>query len=141
MDSEKVIAEIQALALPIDEYVVVGGAALTIRGLRSTQDIDLVVVPALFERLKSEGWPLKARPNGTFGLKRGCVEVYLEVNTDAYSKNIDWLIAHSETVKGFPLVDLRTLLGWKRTYGREKDARDVELLEKIIGESGAHSVA
>jgi hypothetical protein len=142
MNSQQVIIEMEALALPTDQYVVVGGAALAIRGLRSTEDIDLVATPPLFERLKSQGWAQKTRPNGQLGLKRGCVEVYLEVNTESFARDINWLIAHSELVEGIPLADLDTLLGWKRTYGRQKDARDVELLEKIIREkTGAHSVA
>ncbi len=142
MDRQKVIFEIEALALPCDQYVVVGGAALAIRGFRHADDIDLVVTPTLFERLKSQGWLQKDRPNGRLGLKSGCVEVYLEVNAPAFERDINWLISCSEVVEGLPLADLDTLLGWKRAYGRDKDARDVELLEKVIREkTGAHSVA
>ena len=142
MDTNQVIFEIKALSLPIDQYVTVGGAALAVRAFRHTDDIDLVVTPPLFERLKSEGWVQKSRHNGRLGLKRGRVEVYLEVNAQRFARDTDWLIAHSELVEGIPLADLNTLLGWKRAYGRDKDASDVELLEKVIREkTGAHSVA
>ena len=134
MDSQQVLAELRALDLPVDQYVVVGGAALSIRGLRSTEDIDLVVVPILFDKLKSAGWRQKTRPNGAPGLKRGCVEIYLDVNTESFGRGIDWLLAHAEIMEGVPLVDLETLMGWKKTYGREKDTRDVELLERVLRE-------
>ena len=141
MDTKQVIREIKALSLPNDQYVTVGGAALAVRGYRHTDDIDLVVTQPLFERLKSEGWEQKSRPNGRLGLKRGSVEVYLEVNAPAYARDTEWLIAHSERVEGIPLADLNTLLGWKMAYGRDKDASDVELLEKTIRDkTGAHPV-
>lgn len=115
---------------------------MTIRGLRDTADIDLVVTPGLFDRLLALGWPKKPRPNGQPGLKQGCVEVYLDVSTPSHSPSIDWLLARADIQEGIPLVDLDTLLAWKRGYGREKDARDVELLQTIKGGGqGAHSVA
>lgn len=135
MDRLQVIFEIKALSLPSRQYVVVGGAALAVRGFRNTDDIDLVVTPLLFEKLKSEGWVQKQRPNGRIGLKCGCVEAYLDVNTQSFVRDTDWLIAHSELVEGIHLADLNTILGWKRAYGRDKDARDIELLEKVIRQS------
>jgi len=142
MDRQEVIAKIHALKLPGQQYVVVGGASMTIRGLRDTTDIDLVVTPELFERLSASGWVSKPRPNGRPGLRSGCMEAYLEVNTRSFAPDIDWLIAHAEIQQGVPLVDLDTLLSWKKGYGREKDARDIELLESFKASGkGAHSVA
>lgn len=140
MDRQEVIAEILALELPAHAYVVVGGAAMTIRGLRETSDIDLVVTPDLFDRLAAVGWTRKPRPNGQPGLRRGRVEVYLDVGTPSCAPGVEWLLAHADLDAGIPLVDLDTLLAWKRAYGREKDARDVELLQslRIGGPDGPH---
>lgn len=55
MNREEVLCEIRSLRLPADQYVVVGGAALAARGIRETQDIDLVVTPSLFEELERAG--------------------------------------------------------------------------------------
>jgi hypothetical protein len=115
---------------------------MTIRGLRDTTDIDLVVTQRLFDQLSALGWPKKPRPEGQPGLKRGFVEVYLDVATPSHSPSIKWLLARADVHAGIPLVDLDTLLAWKRGYGREKDARDVELLQTLkSGGQGAHSVA
>lgn len=129
MNGQQVISAIRALNLPVGDYVVVGGAAMAVRGLKDTSDIDLVVTPRLFETLASSGWTLKPRPNGKPGLRHGHMEAYLDVNTEAFARSTEWLIEHAQTVDGIPLVDLTTLAGWKRSYGREKDARDVELIE------------
>jgi hypothetical protein len=132
MDASAVIAEIRSLRLPPTDYVVVGGAALAARNLRDTADIDLVVTSRLFAQLIASGWSSKSRPNGAPGLRKGYFEAYLDVNTDDFKRGTDWLIAHAEFVQGIPLVDLHTLLAWKRTYGRQKDLNDVLLLENLL---------
>jgi hypothetical protein len=130
MNKKDVIGIIKTLDLPAEDFVVVGGAALTIRGIRSTDDIDLVVGVGLFEQLRRSGWTFKTRPNGQPGLRNGCVEAYLDVNTPEFGKSTEWLIEHSEIVEGIRFVDLDTLIRWKRGYGRDKDIRDVSLLER-----------
>ncbi len=132
MDRQEVIARILALQLPATQYVVVGGAALSIRDLRETDDIDLVVTPDLFSSLLRSGWSSKPRPNGKPGLRYDCFEAYLDVNSDGFSRSTPWLMEHAEVLHGIPCVDLETLIGWKRTYGRDKDLRDVEILEALI---------
>jgi uncharacterized protein len=133
MDRQEVLAMIAALQLPEGKYVVVGGAAMAARGLRDTNDIDLVVTPELFGQLARSGWSAKQRPIGKPGLYFGTVEAYLDVNTPTFARDTDWLIEHAEHVKGTRLVDLDTLVGCKRTYGREKDLRDVAILEANRG--------
>jgi hypothetical protein len=64
MNRDQVLAELQALKLTSGQYVVVGGAALAIRDIRDTEDIDLVVTPQLFDELAARGWQPKARPSG-----------------------------------------------------------------------------
>lgn len=142
MDREDVIAGIQALGLPADQFVVVGGASMAIRGLRETFDIDLVVTQWLFDQLVARGWPSKPRPNGQPGLKLGNVEAYLDVTTPTCAPDVEWLLANADVEAGIRLVDLDTLIAWKRAYGREKDAMDVELLLSARnGRQDGHSVA
>lgn len=129
MTKDEVAARITALNLPLGQYVVVGGAAMTLRGIRETHDVDLVVTPWLFGRLRDSGWLQKPRPNGDPALRMGCFEAYLSVNTPSASPTIQQLIAAVELVDGVPVVDIATLMAWKREYGRDKDSRDVELLE------------
>jgi hypothetical protein len=128
MNRSDIISEIRALCLPLRQYVVVGGAAMAVRGIRETDDIDLVVTASLFEELERSGWDRKQRPNGKPGLRLGRVEVYLDVNTSEFERSTLWLLDRAELVDGIPLVDLETLAGFKASYGRVKDVDDLALL-------------
>lgn len=129
MTKDEVATRIASLELPRGQYVVVGGAAMALRGIKETHDVDLVVTPQLFGLLRDSGWQQKPRPNGEPGLKTGCFEAYLNVNTPSASPTIQQLIATADSVDGIPVVDIATLMAWKLEYGRAKDARDVELLK------------
>ncbi len=128
MTSDDVITELSRLGLPPGQYVVVGGAALAVRGIRETADIDLVVTTELFERLARSGWAPKMRPNGKPGLYQGSVEAYLDVDGEGFKRSLAWLLSHAEIVHGHAFVDLETLAGFKSSYGREKDLRDLDLI-------------
>ena len=130
MNRDQVLAELQALKLPSGQYVVVGGAALAIRDIRDTDDIDLVVTQQLFDELATRGWKPKARPNGKPGLKFGRAEAYLDVNCEAFGQSTSWLLEHAERVHDTLLVDLPTLAQFKAGYGRDKDFRDLKLIHE-----------
>jgi len=127
-----VLSEIRNLKLPAGEYIVVGGAALAARGIRDTDDIDIVVTQSLFAELERAGWALKIRPNGKPGLHRGRVEAYLDVNCGDFERSTPWLLAHAELVDEIPVIDLETLARFKAGYGREKDVQDLRLIAKHL---------
>jgi len=124
------LAEIASLDLPLSEFVVVGGGVLAVHDIREAEDIDIVVTSRLFEELAARGWHRKARPNGKPGLRFGRAEAYLDVNCDAFAQTTPWLLEHASVLHGVPLIDLHTLAAFKAGYGREKDIRDLELIER-----------
>lgn len=128
MTSDDVIAELNRLSLPPGQYVVVGGAALAARGIRETDDIDLVITTELFERLAASGWAQQMRPSGKPGLHRGSVEAYLDVDGEDFKRSFPWLLSHADILRGHAFVDLETLVGFKSSYGRAKDLRDLDLI-------------
>lgn len=136
MNRHEILDEIRRLNLPVNAYVIVGGAAMAVRDIRETDDIDLVVTPSLFAALERSGWRRKQRPNGKPGLRQGRLEAYLDVNTEAFQRSTPWLIEHAEMVSGVPLVDLGTLAGFKASYGRPKDLADLALLETHRSDPG-----
>jgi hypothetical protein len=130
MNRDQVLAELRALKLTPGQYVVVGGAALAIRDIRDTEDIDLVVTAQLFDELVSRGWQSKTRPSGKPGLKFARAEAYLDVNCEAFGQSTSWLLEHAERVHDTLLVDLPTLAQFKAGYGRDKDVRDLQLIRE-----------
>lgn len=48
--------EVEKLNLRKNEFVVLGSGILAALGIRNADDIDLLIQPELFEKLKKEGW-------------------------------------------------------------------------------------
>ncbi|WP_336041424.1 zinc ABC transporter substrate-binding protein [Acinetobacter dispersus] len=130
MDKNGLVSQLISLNLPTDQYVVVGGGVLTIHGVRETEDIDLVVTPDLFNKLKLT-WTQKIRPNGKLGLYKECFEAYLDVNCGICEKSFQALFENSNLIEGIHFIDLPTLAEFKRSYGREKDLHDLKLIEQL----------
>ncbi len=42
------------------------------------------------------------------------------------------IIAKAEIIDGLPFVTLDTVVKWKKLKGREKDIRDIELIEEFL---------
>jgi hypothetical protein len=133
MNRHDVTQELRALSLPAGEYVVVGGGVLAMRGIRDTEDIDLVVSERLFADLQAQGWRAKTRPNGKPGLKHGLIEAYLDVNCESFERSTSWLLENAQVLDGIPTIDLETLENFKAGYGRPKDLRDLTLLRERTG--------
>ena len=55
MDKEEVVKRLKELNLPKDEYYVLSGASLVLRGIREQcSDIDLCISEELFEKIKNK---------------------------------------------------------------------------------------
>lgn len=124
--------EIKKLNFSIGEYVVVGGAAMMAHGLKETSDIDIVVIPDLFERCKQRGWEGHVRPNGEPGLAKNIYEIYLDVNCGNFNPTFSELNDRAEHIEGIPFCNLKDVLRFKREYNREKDRKDIELIERYL---------
>ncbi len=115
------------------EYVVVGGGVLAAHKIRETQDVDVVVMPELFEEIKKwEGWQEGEKPDGGPVLHKDIFEIYLDVNCDSYRPTTQELLERSETIKGIQVISLQDLLEFKKGYGRPKDQPDIPLIEKAL---------
>ncbi|MEG0483052.1 MAG: zinc ABC transporter substrate-binding protein [Acinetobacter sp.] len=133
MNKEELLNEIQKLEFPKTDFIIVGGAALAIRNLRKTSDIDIVVIPKLFEKLQnSNEWSYKARPDGKPKLYKGFIEIYLDVNTEDFQRSTAWLFENADIFDQIQFIDLHTLMQLKQSYGREKDLHDIELIQTYL---------
>lgn len=133
MNKEELLNEIQKLEFPNTDFIIVGGSALAIRNLRDTFDLDIVVTVGLFEKLKTDNkWTYKIRPNGKPKLYKDFVEVYLDVNTENFQITTSQLFEHADVFHHIQFIDLQTLMHFKRSYGREKDFHDIELIQSYL---------
>lgn len=133
------INEVKKLKLPIGEYLVVGGGCLAVRGLRETHDLDITVLPGLFERLKKMGWPLDKTYEQKWGrqrLKHGFIEIYPDMFLEKTHSFVDVarLIRDADIIDGIPFLSLRHLRTFKLDSGREKDIHDIHLIDAYLKE-------
>lgn len=123
MDKYEILSRLASLSLDPSQYWVITGSAMVLYGLRPlTHDIDLGCTSALADRLECEGCPVTRRPDGSRKLTIGS-DVELFEN---------WLCDRVQIVEGLPVISLAGLAQMKRFLGREKDLRDLALIEQRL---------
>lgn len=124
MNRNEIIGRLRAFPYLAGDYWVITGAAMVLYGIREeTQDIDLGCTARAADRLEAEGFLFRKTPDGKrqFRLEGG-IEVFE-----------DWLAGSVELVEGIPVVSIPGLIEMKRRLGREKDLRDIALINEHLG--------
>jgi hypothetical protein len=122
----KYLDELSVLNLPIEKYAIFGSGPIAIRNLRESNDVDIIVKQDLWDLLISK-YPTSLHNNPTC-LKIGNIEIFKSWLT--LSVGIDEMIGSAEIIEHFPFVQLRYVVEWKIKSGREKDTKDVKLIEE-----------
>ena len=132
--SETFTDKVKALNLPLDQIIVIGSGILDQLGIRPASDIDLAASSDLMKKL-SEGsgdWLKKFDDNQRFYFVKddGSAEVWDGWEFDRQAVSYDDLLDYAVKYDGVRFVDLEFLRKWKSWRGREKDVRDVELIDE-----------
>jgi hypothetical protein len=130
--NQELFQRVKELNLPIGEYAIFGSGPMGIRDMREMHDVDVLVSEKVYnEYVNKSGWKIKNiyENNDYFkGLNNDILEI--EMWKDWYT---DWdvskLIREAEIIDELPFVRLEYLIKWKKFFGREKDLKDVELIE------------
>lgn len=133
-----IIKKVKALNLPLGKYAVFGSGALAVRGIRESEDIDLVVTPEIYKKLKIDGWKEEIWPSGRKRLSNGSFEVSEDVDfrfACAYNPDIIKVLSEAEIINGIPFVSLDEIVRWKKAYGRDKDKKDLKLIGEFLQRS------
>ena len=119
-----IMEKLHAMNWPPEDYWVVAGAAMVLHGLRTeTRDLDLGCTTALANALAAAGVPFRQMDDGSgrwFTLD-GEIEVFE-----------NWLYDRAELVEGMPVISLQGLRQMKAALGREKDRRDIALIDAFL---------
>ena len=122
MKKEDIINRVNRLNFPKDDYWLVSGAVMVLNGFREeTSDIDMGCTARLADMLEKQ-YPFTFTEDGRrhFRIDED-VEVFEE-----------WLEGSIEYIEGIPVTSVDGLLTMKRKLGRDKDLRDIELIEKRL---------
>jgi 8-oxo-dGTP pyrophosphatase MutT (NUDIX family) len=124
-----IFSRVKALDLPSGEYVVVSSGTLEALGIRPARDLDIAVTSKLFEALRKHGdWQEEERYGKLF-LSRPNVDIIPQLSWGAYPTTTEGAITSALMIDGVAFMNLNELKRFKRALGREKDFKDIELIE------------
>ena len=132
------IEKSRELGLDPSEYVLIGGSVLDIHGIRTSDDMDVVVSKKAFQELKDRGWQVDEEFTKRWGRERLKHDVF-EVFTEVSWEHMNYLLPFeamrdiAKSINGVNVQPLGMLLLGKRDNGRPKDFEDCVLIEKYLG--------
>jgi 8-oxo-dGTP pyrophosphatase MutT (NUDIX family) len=131
MINNELFKRVKSLNLPIGEYAIFGSGPLGIRNLREIHDMDIIVSEKVYSQYKGkEGWEIRDIENDN-GLVNE--ELAIEMWNDwGNGWDVDEAIKEAEIIEGLAFVKLEWLLKWKKYLNREKDLKDIEIIEKYL---------
>ena len=128
MTKADILEKLRALDWPAEDYWVVAGGAMVLHGLRpETHDIDLGCTAARADALQAAGMPCKVMEDGSGRWFKVSEDIEVFEN---------WLMDRVELVDGVPVISLRGLREMKAALGREKDLRDIALIDTFLQGGG-----
>jgi len=126
--TQEKINKVLSLELPKDKYCVYGGFVLELLGIRESDDIDIIVKDNLWEKLKQK------YPENQYKDKKGNrinidnIEIWEHLRP--YKENPEEIIDRANKIQGIKTMSLDDLVEFKKAYGREKDLKDIELINR-----------
>ena len=128
-----IFSKIKNLNFNVGDYIIIGGAALAGRGIKETKDIDIFVSRDLLVALGSNSdW--RHHPRIVQGEEAGLVNVdgTVELYPTMGGITFDELKMKQEMINGIPFANLHDIVKIKETYNREKDHKDIALIEEYL---------
>ena len=118
---------LEELNFPKDEYYVLSGASLVLRGIREEAgDLDLCISEELFNQIKDK-YELTDEKKNECGFYK--ISDNLEVVVDQKEK------FKMEEGDKYNLEDLKTILDFKIKRNKPKDQKDIENIKKYLEEN------
>ena len=120
---EDIIKILKNMDLPLSEYWITSGAGLVIHGVKEcTNDIDLGCTTNLIEHFKKRGCKYRVVEDNTRIMEINDITELLE----------NWVVDEIEFIDGLPVGTLESIKKQKAELGREKDLKDIKMIEKYI---------
>ena len=110
MDKREILNCLSEFPYDRNEYWVITGGAMVLYDIREqTADIDLGCSERLADRLEADGCLFRRTEHGKRWFKYG-----------------------TESVHGFKVISIKGLIEMKQELGREKDKKDMELIQAFL---------
>lgn len=131
MELRALLAELDQLNLPTDQYIITSSGSLAARGIREAHDLDIVPSDTLWEKLKSR-YPVRRINFKTINI--GNIQI---LGPGSYFRNSaiatpQQQIETADIIDGYKYLNLALLRKFKEALGRDKDLKDVELIDQYL---------
>ena len=125
MDKRQLIEKLKLLPFEKDDYWLAAGGAMVLYGFKEqTRDIDLGCSKHLADILEQQGYE-------TVFLEDGLRRIIYNSTIEIFEL---WIKDSVVMVEDIPVVSVKGLIEMKKDLGREKDYRDIELINQQIAE-------
>ena len=134
--NEEKFSALKKFHLPIDQYAITGSGPLGIRNLKKIGDIDLIVTPKLWAALAEKYGVTEANGMKKIVFPGGGIEAFSEDSAAASAEDqmptMARRIQEAEIIDELPFDLMENVLRYKRQMAREKDLKDILLIEQWI---------
>lgn len=125
MNKAEFVAVLDELNLPKDEYVILSGGSLLLRGLReTTADVDIRMTKRLAHKIDLYGFP---QDEGGYYQPRENVQA-----TDDFGE------MEYDVIDGYQCETLESILAFKKRMMRPKDLKDIKTIEEVLKRKEPH---
>ena len=135
MNFQKQFDDVKKLNLPASDFVVVSSGALSVRGLRESNDIDIIVTQSLWDEMIQK---FKVGIND-WGVENLQLEDNIEILNPKQSifgnsrvVLVEDIFEKADVFDGIKFINLEHLRAIKLKLGREKDIQDVKLIDDFV---------
>lgn len=130
MKFSDLLVELRALSLQDHEYVITSSGPLGVRGLRESNDLDLVVTDPLWNTLATKYGVID---KGTYKtILVGNIEIYNSTSLLGNFASFNNQLEKADMIEGYNFLNLEMLIELKTKLGREKDLQDIELIRDYL---------
>ena len=135
--NQEKFSALRGFQLPIDQYAITGSGPLGIRNLKAIGDIDIIIIPKLWTTLAEKYGVTDENGVRKIVLPGGVVEAFADGSfytapADPQAPTIASRIKDAEIIDGLPFDSIENVLYYKHKDAREKDLKDILLIEQWI---------
>lgn len=117
---------ISQLLLPDGSFMVVGSGLLDTLGIRAAGDIDLLVSHDVFDNFKHQNYKIQQHKDGSDYISIGRFEIMV----DWFGNDLETMRESAVYIDKIPYWSLESMREWKCDHAREKDVRDIALIDE-----------
>lgn len=128
---------LKELGLPLGQYAITGSGPMGIRNLKEIGDIDILVTEELWAELAKKYRVVDENGIRSVQFPGGIIEAFGVDSFYSFEKTLEdptfkERIENAELIDGLPFESLKHVLYYKNKMGRDKDLRDIELIQEYL---------